>query len=105
MFGRRSSSRHLRFEGESRIRGQARVYQVRAEIALFGVAIFMLAFVVVVLGGAGSLAGAFTVQRIDTSHLAVAVPVAPTFAEFTMMGLVVLTLAWRPNGIFGWAGR
>jgi branched-chain amino acid transport system permease protein len=24
----------------------------------------------------------------------------PTFAEFTMMGLVVVVLAWRPEGIF-----
>jgi branched-subunit amino acid ABC-type transport system permease component len=29
----------------------------------------------------------------------------PTFAEFTMMGLVILVLAWRPAGLFGTATR
>jgi branched-chain amino acid transport system permease protein len=28
---------------------------------------------------------------------------APTFAEFTMMALVVAVLAVRPAGMFGWA--
>jgi branched-chain amino acid transport system permease protein len=27
----------------------------------------------------------------------------PTFAEFTMMALVVVVLAWRPQGMFGGA--
>jgi branched-chain amino acid transport system permease protein len=67
--------------------------------------ILVLAFVIVVLGGAGSLQGAFLASLAVGIADALGKALMPTFAEFTMMGLVVLTLAWRPNGIFGWAGR
>jgi len=67
--------------------------------------ILVLAFVVVVLGGAGSLKGAFVASLAVGIADALGKALIPTFAEFTMMGLVVVTLAWRPNGIFGWAGR
>jgi len=67
--------------------------------------ILVLAFVIVVLGGAGSLQGAFVASLGVGVADALGKALLPTFAEFTMMGLVVVTLAWRPNGIFGWAGR
>jgi branched-chain amino acid transport system permease protein len=67
--------------------------------------ILVLAFVVVVLGGAGSLAGAFVASLAVGVADALGKALMPTFAEFTMMGLVILVLAWRPAGLFGMATR
>jgi branched-chain amino acid transport system permease protein len=67
--------------------------------------ILVLAFVVVVLGGAGSLAGAFVASLAVGVADALGKALLPTFAEFTMMGLVILVLAWRPAGLFGMAAR
>jgi len=67
--------------------------------------ILVFAFVIVVLGGAGSLAGAFVAALAVGIADALGKALIPTFAEFTMMGLVVVTLAWRPNGLFGWSAR
>jgi branched-chain amino acid transport system permease protein len=67
--------------------------------------ILVLAFVVVVLGGAGSLAGAFVASLAVGVADALGKALMPTFAEFTMMGLVILVLAWRPAGLFGTAAR
>jgi branched-chain amino acid transport system permease protein len=67
--------------------------------------ILVLAFVVVVLGGAGSLKGAFAASLAVGIADALGKAFIPTFAEFTMMGLVVVVLAWRPAGLFGWAER
>jgi branched-chain amino acid transport system permease protein len=67
--------------------------------------ILVLAFVVVVLGGLGSLQGAFVASLAVGIADALGKALIPTFAEFTMMGLVVVVLAWRPAGLFGWAER
>jgi branched-chain amino acid transport system permease protein len=67
--------------------------------------ILVLAFVIVVLGGAGSLVGAFAAALAVGIADAFGKAFIPTFAEFTMMGLVIITLVWRPNGLFGWSGR
>lgn len=63
--------------------------------------VLVFAFVVVVLGGLGSLKGAFLASLAVGLADAFGKALLPTFAEFTMMGLVVLVLAWRPAGIFG----
>jgi len=67
--------------------------------------ILVFAFVIVVLGGPGSLAGAFVASLAVGIADALGKALIPTFAEFTMMALVVATLAWRPNGLLGWSGR
>jgi branched-chain amino acid transport system permease protein len=67
--------------------------------------ILVLALVIVVLGGAGSLQGAFVASILVGVADALGKWLIPTVAEFVMMGLVVLVLAWRPTGIFGWAER
>ncbi|MGH3756776.1 branched-chain amino acid ABC transporter permease [Actinophytocola sp.] len=67
----------------------------------FGV--LVLAFVIVVLGGAGSLKGAFAASLAVGVADAFGKALLPVFAEFTMMALVVVVLAWRPEGIFGGA--
>lgn len=65
--------------------------------------ILVLAFVIVVLGGPGSLRGAFVASLAVGVADALGKALIPTFAEFTMMGLVVVVLTWRPAGLFGWA--
>jgi branched-chain amino acid transport system permease protein len=67
----------------------------------FGV--LVLAFVIVVLGGAGNLKGAFVASLAVGIADAFGKALMPTFAEFTMMALVVVVLAWRPEGLFGGA--
>lgn len=63
--------------------------------------VLVLAFVIVVLGGPGNLKGAFVASLAVGIADAFGKALMPTFAEFTMMGLVVIVLAWRPEGIFG----
>lgn len=65
--------------------------------------VLVLAFVIVVLGGAGNLGGAFVASLAVGLADAFGKALMPTFAEFTMMALVVMVLAWRPQGIFGGA--
>jgi len=65
--------------------------------------VLVLAFVIVVLGGPGNLKGAFLASLVVGLADAFGKALMPTFAEFTMMGLVVLVLAWRPQGIMGGA--
>jgi branched-chain amino acid transport system permease protein len=67
----------------------------------FGV--LVLAFVIVVLGGPGNLKGAFVASLVVGIADAFGKALMPTFAEFTMMALVVVVLAWRPEGLFGGA--
>jgi len=67
--------------------------------------ILVLAFVVVVLGGPGSLLGAFVASLAVGVADALGKALIPTVAEFTMMALVILVLAWRPAGLFGLAER
>lgn len=61
--------------------------------------VLVLAFVIVVLGGPGNLKGAFVASLAVGLADAFGKALMPTFAEFTMMGLVVLVLAWRPHGL------
>jgi branched-chain amino acid transport system permease protein len=67
--------------------------------------VLVLAFVVVVLGGPGNLKGAFVASLAVGLADAYGKALLPTFAEFTMMGLVVAVLAWRPQGLFGAVAR
>lgn len=66
-------------------------------------AVLVLAFVIVVLGGPGNLKGAFIASLAVGLADAFGKALMPTFAEFTMMALVVVVLAWRPEGILGGA--
>ena len=63
--------------------------------------VLVLAFVVVVLGGPGSLPGALVASLAVGVADALGKALLPTFAEFTMMALVIAVLAWRPAGLFG----
>ena len=65
--------------------------------------VLVLAFVIVVLGGTGNLGGAFVASLAVGLADAFGKALMPTFAEFTMMALVVAVLAWRPQGLLGGA--
>ena len=67
--------------------------------------VLLLALVVVVIGGPGSLKGAFIASLAVGVVDAYGKAYLPTFAEFTMMGLLIVVLAWRPAGLFGLADR
>jgi branched-chain amino acid transport system permease protein len=67
--------------------------------------VLVLALVIVVLGGAGSLRGAFVASLAVGLVDAFGKALIPTFAGFSMMALVVIVLAWRPNGLLAAASR
>lgn len=67
--------------------------------------VLVFALVVVVLGGLGSLGGAFLASIAVGIADAVGKALIPQFGEFTMMGLVVIVLGWRPAGLFGRSTR
>lgn len=63
--------------------------------------VLVFALVVVVLGGLGSLSGAFVASLAVGLSDAIGKALIPEFSEFTMMLLVVVVLGWRPAGLFG----
>jgi branched-chain amino acid transport system permease protein len=65
--------------------------------------VLVLALVIVVLGSPGNLKGAFVASLAVGVADAFGKALLPTFAEFTMMGLVVAVLAWRPEGLLAGA--
>jgi branched-chain amino acid transport system permease protein len=67
--------------------------------------VLVFALVVVVLGGLGSLGGAFLAAIAVGISDAVGKALIPQFGEFIMMGLVVIVLGWRPAGLFGRSTR
>jgi len=67
--------------------------------------VLVLALVIVVLGGAGSLRGAFLASIAVGLVDAFGKALIPTFAGFSMMALVVVVLAWRPNGMLAAVSR
>ena len=66
-----------------------------------GEGFLILSFVVVVIGGLGSVGGAFwaalLIGLIDTLGKAY----APQAAGLAVFGLMAIVLVWRPTGLFG----
>ena len=67
--------------------------------------VVLLAFAVVVIGGLGSLRGAFVgsllIGLVDTFGKAL----VPQYALFTIFVPMAIMLAWRPTGLFGRADK
>jgi branched-chain amino acid transport system permease protein len=61
----------------------------------------MDAFIVVVTGGFGSLAGAFIVSIIFGLLSSFGVQFLSQLAPVLMVGFMAIVLAIRPNGLFG----
>lgn len=66
--------------------------------------ILLLALVVVVVGGLGSVSGAFVAALLVGLVDEFGKWLFPSFALFTLYAPVALLLAWRPTGLFGRSG-
>ena len=61
--------------------------------------LLIFALVAVVIGGLGSLSGAFVASVVVGLVDAYGKAMVPSAASFTIMALVVVILAWRPTGL------
>lgn len=61
----------------------------------------MIVFSIVIIGGAGSIAGALLGATIIGVVESLAVPILPEFAEVIMYVIVAMVLIFRPEGLFG----
>jgi len=61
----------------------------------------MIVFSIVIIGGAGSIAGALLGAVIIGVIESLAVPILPEFAEVIMYIVVAIVLMFRPQGLFG----
>ena len=66
-----------------------------------GDSVLILSFVVVVIGGIGSIRGAFAGAMLIGLVDAFGKALIPDFASFTVYGLMAAVLLWRPQGLFG----
>lgn len=69
-----------------------------------GTPVLMVAFVVTVVGGMGSLTGAVVAGLLVGIAESFTAILAPQFSQITMYVLMVLVLLLRPQGLFGRAG-
>lgn len=63
--------------------------------------VLLFALIVVVMGGLGSIAGAFVGSLILGQVQALGVDLVPEIASFALFGAMALILAVRPTGLFG----
>ncbi len=66
-----------------------------------GERILIISFVVVVIGGIGSIKGAFVGAMLIGLADTFGKVLLPDFASFAVYALMVLILLWRPQGLFG----
>jgi branched-chain amino acid transport system permease protein len=77
---------------------------MRGVYAEMGVTTVIESFVVVVVGGMGSLAGALVAGLLIGEVVSLTTLYAPALAEITPFAVMALVLLLRPSGIFGEAG-
>lgn len=77
---------------------------MRAVIPEMGSPVLVEAFVVTVVGGMGSLAGAVVAGLLVGVVVSMTSLFAPAFADMSMFALMALVLVIRPQGLFGRAG-
>ena len=63
--------------------------------------VLILALMVVVIGGLGSIQGAFIGAILIGETQSLGVALVPEFAAFTLFGVMAIVLAIRPEGLFG----
>jgi branched-chain amino acid transport system permease protein len=66
-----------------------------------GGTILLYSLVVVIVGGAGSLAGAAVGSLVVGLTIAYGAAYAPTFSYFLLFAPIVAVLVWRPQGLLG----
>jgi branched-chain amino acid transport system permease protein len=67
--------------------------------------ILIISFVVVVIGGIGSIKGAFVGAMVIGLADAFGKALIPNFASFVVYGVMAAVLLWRPSGLFGGVSR
>jgi branched-chain amino acid transport system permease protein len=77
---------------------------MRGVYAEMGVEIIIECFVVVVVGGMGSLAGAIVAGLLIGEIVSLTTFVAPKLAELVIFVVMAIVLLVRPSGLFGEAG-
>jgi branched-chain amino acid transport system permease protein len=63
--------------------------------------VLILALIVIVIGGLGSIAGAFVGAVIVGEVQSLGVALIPEIASFAVFGVMALVLVFRPTGLFG----
>lgn len=70
-----------------------------------GVEMILLAFIVVILGGMGSIGGSVVAALlIGVAQTLLALKFNPQRASILVFGMMILVLIWRPRGLFGKEG-
>jgi branched-chain amino acid transport system permease protein len=67
--------------------------------------IIVVTFVVIVIGGIGSIKGAFIGSLLVGLVDSFGKILFPTVSSLIMYALMAIVLVWRPQGIFGKSGR
>jgi branched-chain amino acid transport system permease protein len=66
----------------------------------------LIAFSVVIIGGMGSIKGAVIAGLVLTQVQAISsLYISPVWGDPLLFGIMVLTLMWRPQGLFGRLGH
>lgn len=63
--------------------------------------VLLLALIVVVIGGLGSLKGAFVGAMLIGQVQALGIALFPNFAAFALFGIMAVVLLFRPAGLYG----
>ena len=83
--------------------GGALVIPATAAMSEMGIELIVEAFAVVVIGGLGSMRGAFVGALVVGILRAVAISVLPEIEMLLIYLIVIAVLLWRPSGLFGTA--
>lgn len=81
--------------------GGALVIPATAAVSEMGVELIVLAFAVVVIGGLGSMKGAFIGALVVGVLKSIAISTYPELEMLTIYIIVILVLAIKPQGLFG----
>lgn len=66
----------------------------------------LIAFSVVIIGGMGSIKGALIAGLVLTQIQSISsLYISPVWSDPLLFGIMVLTLMWRPQGLFGRLGH
>jgi branched-chain amino acid transport system permease protein len=77
---------------------------MRGVYAEMGVTMIIESFVVVVVGGMGSLLGAVVAGLLIGEVVSLTTFFAPKLSDIAVFGVMALVLLLRPSGLFGEAG-
>jgi branched-chain amino acid transport system permease protein len=83
--------------------GGALVIPATAAMSEMGIELIVEAFAVVVIGGLGSMRGAFVGALVVGVLRSVAIAVYPELEMLLIYLIVIAVLLWRPSGLFGTA--